>query len=120
MNQKTAFAVKTEQFEGPLDLLLDLIGRRRLFINDISLSKVTDDYLEYLKGLNQFSIPDSANFILIASTLVLIKSKSLLPTLNLTEEEEMSIADLEERLRIYKILKEATVGLREHFGREII
>ncbi len=118
--EKTAFAIKTEQFEGPLDLLLSLIEKRKFLINDISLAKVTDDYLEYLKKLPQFSIPDSANFILIASTLVLIKSKSLLPALNLSEEEEMSIEELQERLRVYKILREATASLREHFGRKII
>ena len=119
MNE-TAFKIKTEQFEGPLDLLLDLIEKRKLLINDISLSQVTDDYLEHLKNNHQTSIPDSANFILIASTLVLIKSKSLLPALSLTEEEQLSIDELQERLRVYKILKEATAGLREHFGRKII
>ncbi|HZS42883.1 MAG TPA: ScpA family protein [Candidatus Paceibacterota bacterium] len=116
----TKFAIKTEQFEGPLDLLLNLIEKRKLLINDISLAKVTDDYLGYLKNLPQFSIPESANFILIASTLVLIKSRSLLPVISLSEEEEMSIEELQERLRVYKILKEATAGLREHFGRKII
>ncbi len=120
MDQKSAFAVKTEQFEGPLDLLLSLIEKRKLFINDISLSKVTDDFLEYLKKIGNFSIPESANFILVASTLLLIKSKSLLPALDLTEEEKLSIEELQERLRVYKILKDATVGLREHFGKRII
>jgi segregation and condensation protein A len=119
MNQST-FEIKMDTFAGPLDLLLNLIEKRKLFINDISLSKITDDYLEYLKKLEDFSIPDSANFILIASTLVLIKSKSLLPTLNLTEEEQLSIDELQERLRVYKILKDATAKLREQFGREII
>jgi hypothetical protein len=89
------FQVKTHIFEGPLDTLLSLIEKRKLFINDISLAQVADDYISYVKSLNDFPIADSAHFILIASTLVLIKSKSLLPTLTLSEEEESSIEDLE-------------------------
>ncbi len=69
------FTVKQQHFEGPLDVLLNLIEKRKLFINDISLAKVADDYLAYIKSLENFPIADSANFILIASTLVLIKSK---------------------------------------------
>ena len=95
------YQVKTHIFEGPLDTLLSLIEKRKLFINDISLSKVADDYIAYIKSLENFPIADSAHFILIASTLVLIKSKSLLPNLTLSEEEEHSIEDLEARLREY-------------------
>ena len=83
----TTFKIKTEAFEGPLDLLLNLIEKRKLFINDISISKVADDYIAYIKNLNKFPIRESANFILIASTLLLIKSISLLPNLHLSEEE---------------------------------
>ncbi len=91
------YLVKTHIFEGPLDTLLSLIEKRKLFINDISLAQVADDYIAYIKSLNEFPIADSSHFILIASTLVLIKSKSLLPDLNLTTEEQESIDDLEDR-----------------------
>ena len=74
-----SFIVKQQHFEGPLDLLLSLIEKRKLFINDIALAKVTDDFISHIQSLNQFPMADSANFILIASTLLLIKSKSLLP-----------------------------------------
>ena len=110
------FQVKTHIFEGPLDTLLSLIEKRKLFINDISLAQVADDYISYVKGLENFPIGDSAHFILIASTLVLIKSKSLLPNLTLTEEEEHSVEDLEERLRQYQKYKALSVHLRERFG----
>jgi len=110
------YNVKTHIFEGPLDTLLSLIEKRKLFINDISLAQVADDYIAYIKSLENFPIADSAHFILIASTLVLIKSKSLLPNLSLTEEEQGSIDDLEDRLKQYQKYKELSRHLKERFG----
>jgi len=110
------YNVKTHIFEGPLDTLLSLIEKRKLFINDISLAQVADDYIAYIKSLENFPIADSAHFILVASTLVLIKSKSLLPNLSLTEEEQHNIEDLEARLREYQKYKALSVHLKERFG----
>src|SRR3989338_4637364 len=114
------YQVKTHIFEGPLDTLLSLIEKRKLFINDISLSQVADDYIAYIKQrenvADNFPIADSAHFILIASTLVLIKSKSLLPQLTLSEDEQHSIEDLEARLSEYQKYKALAVHLRERFG----
>ena len=112
----STYNVKTHIFEGPLDTLLSLIEKRKLFINDISLAQVADDYIAYIKSLEDFPIADSAHFILIASTLVLIKSKSLLPTLTLTEDEEHSIDDLEKRLQEYQKYKALGRHLRDRFG----
>jgi len=108
------FKITTEVFEGPLDLLLSLIEKRKLLINDISLAKITDNYIEYVKA-NSFSIKQSAHFILIASTLLLIKSKSILPNLELTEEEQQSIEDLELRLKMYKRIKEIEPSISNMF-----
>lgn len=110
------YNIKTSVFEGPLEMLLSLVEKRKLFINDISLSNVADDFISYVKNLQDFPIGQSADFILIASTLVLIKSKSLLPDLNLTEEEEASIDDLEDRLRQYQKFKFLSSHLKELFG----
>ena len=110
------FEVKTQTFEGPLDLLLDLIEKRKLFINDISLAKVTDDFISYIQRFENLPIGESAQFILVASTLLLIKSKSLLPELNLTEEEKGDISDLEIRLKIYKRIKDSSKLVQELFG----
>jgi segregation and condensation protein A len=115
-----AFIVKQEHFEGPLDLLLTLIEKRKLFVNDIALAKVTDDFISHIQALGQFQMADSANFILIASTLLLIKSKSLLPTLDLTGEEEQGIHDLETRLKIYQEIKNASLHVKALFGKDII
>ncbi|MBX4209508.1 segregation/condensation protein A [Candidatus Parcubacteria bacterium] len=111
-----SFTVKQDRFEGPLDLLLDLIEKRKLFVNDVSLAKVADDYIAYVKSLSEFPISDSAHFVLVASTLVLIKSKSLLPTLDLTTEEQASIDDLQRRLRIYERMRELSGKLKPMFG----
>lgn len=115
-----SFTVKTQNFEGPLDLLLDLIEKKKLFINDISLAKVTDDFIEHIKSIGDVAIGESAHFILVASTLLLIKSKSLLPSLLLTEEEQGDIRSLEIRLKIYKRIKDASLNIREMFGKDMI
>lgn len=114
------YTVKTDVFEGPLDLLLSLIEKRKLFINDISLAAVADDYIAHIKSFEHLPIGTTANFILVASTLVLIKSKSLLPSLALTEEEEGNIEDLERRLKEYRRIKELGVHIKDRFGAHII
>lgn len=119
MNEDS-YTVKTEVFEGPLDTLLSLIEKRKLFINDISLAQVADDYIAYIKSIENFPIADSAHFILIASTLVLIKSKSLLPNLSLSEEEEKSIDDLEARLVEYQKYKKLAENLHKIFGKNLL
>jgi segregation and condensation protein A len=98
------FNIKTEQFNGPLDLLLRLIEERNLDITEFSLSDVTNDYLEYIKQAESNS-NELADFLVIASTLILIKSKAILPTLELSPEETEEILDLQERLIIYRIFK---------------
>lgn len=115
-----SFTIKTQSFEGPLDLLLDLIEKRKLFISDISLAKVTDDFIEHIRQFENMPMGESAHFILVASTLLLIKSKSLLPELNLTEEEKGDIQNLEVRLKIYKRIKDASVHIQKMFGEQII
>ena len=116
----TSFKVKTKVFEGPLDLLLSLIEKRKLFINDISLAQVADDYIEYINEQENFPMTSAIDFILVASTLVLIKSKSLLPVLDLSSEEQESIDDLEKRLKLYKRMKELSFYVKENFGKNIM
>ncbi len=111
------FTIKQESFEGPLDLLLHLIEKRKLHISDVSLAKVADDYIAHINSTEKMPVAESAHFILIASTLTLIKSKSLLPMLDLTEEEQSDIDDLERRLKEYQRFKELSVGLANIFGK---
>jgi len=119
------YQIKQGTFEGPLELLLSLIEQRKLFVNEISLAEVTNDYISYIKSLSSDTssdkhIADVSYFILIAATLILIKSKSLLPNLALTEDEEEKITDLEARLRLYKIIKTASIDINNNFGAKII
>lgn len=115
-----AFTVKQDKFEGPLELLLDLIEKRKLFVSDVSLAKVADDYIAYVQTLSDFPVADSAHFVLVASTLLLIKSKSLLPTLDLTADEQASIHDLERRLKIYERMRALSQGIKPLFGKNIL
>lgn len=110
------FKVKIGEIEGPLELILDLIEKRKLHISDVSLSQIADEFIEYIKSFEEFPMADSADFILVASTLLLIKSKSLLPNLDLTVEEQIGIEDLENRLIAYKKYKELAVGIQKMFG----
>ena len=112
----TEFKVKAGEFEGPIELLLSLIEKRKLHISEVSLATVADSYIEHVRGLEKFPMADTANFIVIASTLLLIKSMSLLPGLAITEEERESIEDLEERLRIYKDIKSKASLLSKALG----
>lgn len=117
---KVSYHLKTEQFEGPLDLLLTLIEKRKLFIGDFALAKVADEYIEHIRKFEAFPMNDVANFLLVASTLVLIKSKALLPELNLGEDEESDIDDLKRRLAMYELFRELSQHIRTNFGKEIV
>jgi segregation and condensation protein A len=115
-----SYKIKTQAFEGPFSLLLHLVEKRKLFINDVSLAEVTEDYLKYLNGLDKINPEEASGFLVVASTLLLIKSKSLLPNLNLTDEEQGDIKNLEERLRLYELFGKLSVNLKNNFGKKII
>lgn len=115
-----SYQIKTSSFEGPLGLLLSLVEKRKLFINDVSLSLVTEDYLQYINKLGGLPPSEISNFVLVASTLLLIKSKSLLPNLDLTSEEEGDIKNLEERLRLYEIFTKLGGKVKNTFGKKMI
>lgn len=98
---------KVKQFEGPLDLLLSLIEQRQLDITTIALAEVTEQFLQYLKQLEKIDPTVLADYLSIAAKLLVIKSKAILPTLELEPEEEDAGFDLEARLILYKQFKEA-------------
>lgn len=120
VEERNIFSFKTEVFDGPLALLIELIEKRKLLINDISLASVTDEYMRRVALLERSPLRETAEFIVLASTLLLIKSKSLLPILSLTEEEEQSIDDLEARLKRYQIFRDAGTKLAAIFGKHML
>jgi segregation and condensation protein A len=113
-----SFQIKHTNFEGPIEVLLELIEKRKLFVNDVSLATVTDDFIAYIQ--NHGMLPDQvAHFLSIAATLLLIKARSLLPTLELTPEESESISDLERRVALYQIITVAAGALVRSYGKKI-
>lgn len=114
----TGFNVTTDRYSGPLDLLIELIEKRKFLVNDISIASVADDYMHYVAQFEKSPLRDMAEFIVLASTLLLLKSKSLLPILELTEAEEESIDTLEKRLKLYQIYRNAGKTLTDIFGKK--
>lgn len=112
------FALSTGAFEGPLETLLNMIEERKLSISDISLAEVTDGYLAYVEKLPELPLGETAQFIVVASTLLLIKSRTLLPTLELSADERESVEELERRLARYALIRKTAKGLRGIWGKK--
>lgn len=114
------FNVNLERFSGPYSKLLELIEQRKLSINEFSLSQVTDEYITYIKEMGdrgQKDIVDISQFISVASTLMLIKAKSLFPTISYSSEEQESVSNLEKKLELYKLVLEASKNVNKIFGK---
>lgn len=119
-----AYSVKLDMFEGPLDLLLHLIRKNEVDIYDIPISTITEQYLEYIEVLKTLNLSVAGEFILMASTLVHIKSKMLLPLPEEPDEEDEGIDPRDElvyRLLEYQRYKEASGELSERkiLGRDV-
>ena len=108
------FEIKLPQFEGPFDLLLFFIERDEIDIHNIPISDITNDFLTYLQQMSELNIELASEFILVASTLMRIKAKMLLPRPEIDEQgnEIDPRKDLVERLLLYKQYKESCEGLR--------
>jgi segregation and condensation protein A len=115
-----AFTIRTEAFEGPLEVILELIEKRKLLVNELSLAQVTDDFISHVKSGEHFPMEDASNFINVAATLLLIKSRSLLPDLELSHEEEEDVEDLTRRLKLYEVARTAARDLSRIFGRRVM
>ncbi len=107
--------IKLDKFEGPLDLLLQLIKKEKLDITEISLAHITDQYLEYVKNIEDIAPHEVADFLLIAAQLLHLKSKILLPQ---TEEETVEEEDLVEKLKIYKEYQKAGKKIMKMLNRK--
>src|SRR3989338_8123265 len=106
MTIENMYAVKFEQFEGPLDLLLSMIEGEKLDITKVALSKIAEDYLRLVQGA-KLPAEEVADFLLVASKLLLIKSQALFP--NLAVEDEGPA--LESQLRLLKLYHDASKGI---------
>ena len=100
--------IKIQQFEGPLDLLLKLIEEKKLNIAEVSISAVTEQFLEYMRSLTDLRPQELANWLVVASKLLVIKSRALMPLLSVPEDNEEDATDLTWQLYQYKLYKEAS------------
>ena len=108
------YAIKINNFEGPLDLLCHLIDKNKMNIYDINLSQITDQYIDYLKEQEKMNLEIASEFLVMASTLLYLKSKNLLPKQE-EEEEEISEEELIRRIIEYKKFKEISKKLKENY-----
>ena len=109
------YKIKLENFEGPLDLLCHLIDENKMDIYDISLSEITDQYIEYINMAEKMNLEVTSEFLIMASNLLYIKSKKLLPRQE-EDEEMLSEEELIRRIIEYKQYKEITNKFREMYS----
>lgn len=117
--ENKSFRVVLSDYDGPLDLLLDMVKRAKIRIEDIFISDITEQYLKAMEGLEQLDMEQAADFIDVAATLLEIKSRALLPrpeSVDLPPEEDPKV-DLINRLEEYRLFKEASEKMRT---REVI
>ena len=113
--------IKIQNFDGPFDLLLHLIKKNKMSINDIKIYDITKQYLDYIKLMKELDLEVTSEFVVIAATLIEIKSKSLLPKLKMEDDEKSEedlMAELKDKLIEYKIFKKISLFLKEKEGQQ--
>lgn len=113
------YSVTLERFEGPLDLLLKLIEKEELLVTDISLAKVTEQYLAYIDNTPTLRADDLADFLVIAARLLLIKSRVLLPHLFMADEEAVTDTLTEELARYRLYVSAGTLLYRQYRANQV-
>ena len=108
------YAIKIENFEGPLDLLCHLIEINKMNIYDIQINEITDQYIQYLNQMEEMNLEIASEFVVMASTLLYLKSKKLLPKQE-EEEEELTEEELIRRIIEYKKFKEISKVLKQNY-----
>ena len=114
MLETNKYEIKIENFQGPMDLLCTLIEKNKMDIYDIKLDEITDQYIEYINKMEEMNLEVASEFLVMASTLIYLKSRKLLPNKK-DDEEEISEEELIKRIIEYKKYKEITKKLREMY-----
>ena len=114
MFETNKYAIKIDNFEGPLDLLCHLIDKNKMDIYDIKINEIADQYIEYLNQMEEMNLDIASEFIIMASTLIYLKSKSLLPKQE-EAEEELTEEELIQRIIEYKKYKEIIKKLKVNY-----
>lgn len=108
------YAIKIDNFEGPIDLLLYLIEKNKMKIEEINLTEITDQYIEYLNEMEKMNLEIASEFLVMASTLLYLKSKNLLPKQE-EAEEELTEEELIKRIIEYKKYKTISQVFKENY-----
>jgi segregation and condensation protein A len=116
--ESSRFTVRLTNFEGPFDLLLQLIGKHKLDVTEIALSQVTDEFIAHLRALgDELDLDQASEFLVVASTLLHLKAARLLPAPDVEDEEDLELLEARDllfaRLLQYKAYKQAAAFLRE-------
>ena len=111
------FRVRLDNFEGPFDLLLNLISRRQLDVTEVALSQVTDEFISYLAGMDEWDLGKATEFLVVAATLLDLKAARLLPAAEVEDEEDLALLEARDllfaRLLQYRAYKLAAAYLNE-------
>ena len=105
--------IETEEFNGPMDLLLNLVEKEKIDIENVDLAKITNKFIEEVENMKNHTTKDLTDFIYLASTLLYIKSKKLLPKNNFYEDDQIDEELIKQRLIEYKKFKEISKQLIE-------
>ncbi len=115
-----SYQIETDIFEGPLDLLLDLIQKAELDITAVSLAKVTDQFLLYINHHKEISADNLSEFLIIAAKLIQIKSEALLPRPPLRDDVEENLGEkLAQQLRLYREIKDTAIWLNNRTDQQL-
>ncbi len=119
----TGFALKLDNFEGPFDLLLSLIAKHKLDITEVSLSRVTDEFIAHIKaGGPEWDLEQTSSFLVVASTLLDLKAARLLPQGDVEDEDDFALLEARDllfaRLLQYKAFKQVAGILEQRLARE--
>ena len=112
--ERSKYEIKIENFEGPLDLLVHLIDKNKMDIYDIKISEITEQYIDYLRKMEDMNLVVASEFAIMASTLLYLKSKKLLPK-HEENEEELTEEELIRRIIEYKKYKEVSSSLKSNY-----
>ena len=111
--RETNFSLKLPNYEGPLDVLLRLIEENEMEITEVSLAMVADQFISHMQTMAQRDPRTISGFIVVAAKLILLKSRALLPKIEISQEEQEEVDDLISQLKAYQIFKTAARALKQ-------
>ena len=116
----TSFHIASEKFVGPIELLLQLVRKRKLHVSEIALSEVAESFLEHFRAMPDMPLHHSTHFLGVTAVLVYVKSQALLPDIQPEEDADAALSELAGRVSLYAIVQDMLPGLREVEGFALI